>query len=274
MEECIEYANGYTYMATECPVAGSLFHCYRGNSLQVDSADILRDGDCFGQLTHNIGNGMSNTHCNGFPNSGMYKMEYGGKMFPLGGWYRAAVWKVSDVVSMIPFTCYHAKPDRPMREHTTVQTMEECIEYANGYTYMATECPVAGSLFHCYRGNSLQVDSADILRDGDCFGQLTHNIGNGMSNTHCNGFPNSGMYKMEYRGKMFPLGGWYRAAVWKVKDVVSIRCENTNNGGRDTYGDDCTWYDRNLWGCEVLYWNDEDFNNKEMCCACGGGRWV
>lgn len=43
-------------------------------------------------------------------------------------------------------------------------------------------------------------------------------------------------------------------------------CEDTNNGARDSYYDDCTWYNEFPSGCG--YYDDDDFTSLTMCCAC------
>ncbi|MBD52832.1 MAG: hypothetical protein CL450_06000, partial [Acidimicrobiaceae bacterium] len=52
-------------------------------------------------------------------------------------------------------------------------------------------------------------------------------------------------------------------------DVSSSGCTNTNNGAKDAWGDDCSYYD--LFPKDCGSNDDDDFNSPEMCCACGGG---
>lgn len=47
-------------------------------------------------------------------------------------------------------------------------------------------------------------------------------------------------------------------------------CQDTNNGAKDNEGLNCFFYEK--WDmCDSENYYDEDFNAKEMCCACGGG---
>ena len=51
----------------------------------------------------------------------------------------------------------------------------------------------------------------------------------------------------------------------------SESCQNTDNGAKDSLGDDCTWFEiaghsRHCGQSDSVY-----FNAKTMCCACGGG---
>ena len=45
-------------------------------------------------------------------------------------------------------------------------------------------------------------------------------------------------------------------------------CTDSNNGKKDKWGDDCSWYQRNPWRCGK--YDDDDFNANIMCCACKG----
>jgi len=47
-------------------------------------------------------------------------------------------------------------------------------------------------------------------------------------------------------------------------------CENTNNGAKDPYGDDCAGYEGSPGWCGK--YDDDDFNSNQMCCVCGGGN--
>jgi len=50
-------------------------------------------------------------------------------------------------------------------------------------------------------------------------------------------------------------------------------CQNTDDfGAEDPWGDNCDDYARNIHWCGN--YDDDDFNSKEMCCACGGGNKV
>ena len=42
------------------------------------------------------------------------------------------------------------------------------------------------------------------------------------------------------------------------------------DGATDSYGDGCEWYDNWPSGCG--YYDDDDFDAYEMCCACEGDR--
>ena len=44
---------------------------------------------------------------------------------------------------------------------------------------------------------------------------------------------------------------------------------NTDNGARDSGGDDCTWYTEYSTSCGLF--DDDDFIAAEMCAGCGGG---
>lgn len=67
---------------------------------------------------------------------------------------------------------------------------------------------------------------------------------------------------------------WYYGTLCEVPTESEGKCENTNHGATDRYGDDCAWYDRYPRDCGVSYYNDGDFNMDRMCCTCGGGRIV
>lgn len=45
--------------------------------------------------------------------------------------------------------------------------------------------------------------------------------------------------------------------------------ECVNGSGVDSYGDGCSWYDNNSWGCGG--YDTSIFSSAEQCCACGGG---
>ncbi|MAZ61504.1 MAG: hypothetical protein CMG50_04935, partial [Candidatus Marinimicrobia bacterium] len=49
----------------------------------------------------------------------------------------------------------------------------------------------------------------------------------------------------------------------------SYRCEDTDNGAVDSYGDDCAAYNNFPSWCGG--YDDDDFISNEMCCICGGG---
>ena len=49
----------------------------------------------------------------------------------------------------------------------------------------------------------------------------------------------------------------------------SYRCEDTDNGAVDPYGDDCAAYNNFPSWCGN--YDDDDFFSLEMCCVCGGG---
>jgi hypothetical protein len=44
-------------------------------------------------------------------------------------------------------------------------------------------------------------------------------------------------------------------------------CQDTDDGAKDPYGDDCSAYNPSWCG----YYDDKDFKSKSMCCVCGGG---
>ena len=46
-------------------------------------------------------------------------------------------------------------------------------------------------------------------------------------------------------------------------------CADTDNGGADTYGDDCAAYMNYPSWCGG--YDDDDFSAAEQCCSCGGG---
>ena len=48
-------------------------------------------------------------------------------------------------------------------------------------------------------------------------------------------------------------------------------CTDTHGTFTDTGGDNCDWYSRKDNYHQCGFFNDEDFNAGELCCACGGG---
>jgi hypothetical protein len=43
-------------------------------------------------------------------------------------------------------------------------------------------------------------------------------------------------------------------------------CENSADGATDSYGDGCDWYD--YYPTECGYYDTDDFDSYDMCCAC------
>jgi hypothetical protein len=54
--------------------------------------------------------------------------------------------------------------------------------------------------------------------------------------------------------------------------VVTSVLADTDNGLGDNWGDGCSWYNSNTWGCGYTSWYSATaFDAQEMCTGCGGG---
>jgi hypothetical protein len=52
----------------------------------------------------------------------------------------------------------------------------------------------------------------------------------------------------------------------------ALGCSDTDNGAVDPYYDDCSDYTSYPSWCVPDQYDDLDFSNQLMCCACGGGQ--
>lgn len=76
---------------------------------------------------------------------------------------------------------------------------------------------------------------------------------------------------------LYPSGcGLYDTANFNSNDMCcscgggagTYVCSSSEGDGRDWGGDDCSWYDDNQSWCG--YFDDDDFDAANMCCACRG----
>ena len=49
-------------------------------------------------------------------------------------------------------------------------------------------------------------------------------------------------------------------------------CQDSDDGNKDEYGDDCTTYNKYPKGCGIH--DDDDFFANSMCCACKGNFFI
>ena len=108
-------------------------------------------------------------------------------------------------------TCYGSHSGRPLRDATTVKSIEACLAHSKGYTYMGLGCPSGGG-FECWRGNDVSK-SSKVLDMKECTGTPLTDIGNNKNNGGCSGFP-QGTFSVKYKDLSVPLGGWHREPVF------------------------------------------------------------
>lgn len=218
------------------------FECWKGDEI-ANRAIPIDSGECSGNLKMDIGNGVSNGPCVGTGSEarskgGKYTETKNGITFPLGGWHREPVFEVASVEKLLQastlvpspvpptalFTCYNSRHGRPLQQARTATSVSDCLNYAQGSTYMGFGCPRDFG-FECWKGDVIAIRAIPI-DNGECSGSLKMDIGNGVSNGPCVG--RHGKYTEMKNGVTFPLGGWHREPVFEVANVAKLLHENKN----------------------------------------------